>query len=628
MTVGSVENIVTRVASHLMPVDAVTHRAVVEQVLRTLVDHFGVDTSFLRYNDHDIHATVLVAEWPPRAFVPDPDPLGVVYFRNADPIFAMTEDMKEPAVSRPSESGAEYADRVFAGSGVPAVSVAAVPLISGTVTTGTLGFIKAGERDWTEEEINSLTMIAALLAQVQARVRAEQELRDAAYHDELTGLASRRALLEHLEERLRPGQPGPVAVLFLDLDRLKPLNDFLGHAAVDVFLYRTAQRLTRVCDSADVVARLGGDEFVVVLDGPVSLEDARQRADALRWAVGMSVQLGSQVVGRGGSLGVAIGEPGCITPVALLGRVDEAMLMAKSKGGNSVVAYTEDMRGASERRNLIELSLRTSIDSEHLALEFQPEVDLIDGTIVGVEALVRWNHPMLGRLQPTEFIEVAESTNLAGELGAWVLRAACSQLAEWKEEIPGLKLRMNVNVSPVQLVSLDFVETVESALEEFGLDSSALGLEITEYVVVNDLERSRMTLRRLDRLGVRCAIDDFGTGYSSLAHLKSLPVQTLKIDKVFVLNLQRSKSDRVIVESIMGLASAFGLEVVAEGLESEAAAAELLALGCCRAQGFLLSRPRPADQIGGMLRRGRVDLPWRREGNCESFRAVRAERRQ
>ncbi|MGX7729923.1 putative bifunctional diguanylate cyclase/phosphodiesterase [Rhodococcus sp. 2H158] len=611
MAEKSFENIVTRVASRLMPADAASHHSVIERVLQDLVEHFEVDTCFLRYNDHDIHATVLVAEWPPREFVPSPDPLGVVHFRDADPIFAMTETMKEPAVSRPAQSGAEYANRVRAGSGVPEVSVAAVPLISGSVTTGTLGFIKAGDRDWSEDEINTLMMIAALLAQVQARVRAEQDLRDAAYHDDLTGLASRRALLEHLEERLKRGQPGPVAVLFLDLDRLKPLNDFLGHAAVDVFLCRTAQRLSRVCDPKDMVARLGGDEFVIVLDGAVSLEVARERAEALRWAVGMSVQLGSQVVGRGGSLGVAVGEPGRITPVALLGRVDEAMLMAKSKGGNSVVAYTDDMRGASERRNLIELSLRTSIDDEHLTLEYQPEFDLRDGSILGVEALVRWNHPVLGKLQPAEFIEVAESTNLAGELGRWVLRTACGQLAEWRRRIPGLNLQMSVNVSPVQLVSLDFVETVESTLEEFGLGSSCLCLEITEYVVVSDLERSRKTLRRLERLGVCCAIDDFGTGYSSLAHLKSLPVHTLKIDKAFVLNLQRSESDRVIVESIMGLASAFGLDVVAEGLESVAAAMKLLELGCRRAQGFLLSRPQPPEQIAEMLRHGRIELPWR-----------------
>lgn len=297
--------------------------------------------------------------------------------------------------------------------------------------------------------------------------------------------------------------------------------------------------------------------------------------------------------------------------MALLGRVDEAMLMAKSKGGNSVVAYTEDMRGASERRNLIELSLRTSIDDEHLTLDYQPEFDLRDGSILGVEALVRWNHPVLGKLQPAEFIEVAESTNLAGELGRWVLRTACGQLAEWRRRIPGLDIRMSVNVSPVQLVSLDFVETVESALEEFGLGSSCLCLEITEYVVVSDLERSRKTLRRLERLGVCCAIDDFGTGYSSLAHLKSLPVHTLKIDKAFVLNLQRSESDRVIVESIMGLASAFGLEVVAEGLESVSAATKLLDLGCRRAQGFLLSRPKSPEQIDELLRQGRIDLPWK-----------------
>ncbi|MEE2031877.1 putative bifunctional diguanylate cyclase/phosphodiesterase [Rhodococcus chondri] len=610
MPLESLESLVARVATHLMPVDVVSHRAVVETVLRDLVEYFQVDTAFLRYNDHEIHATVLVAEWPPRTSVPDPDPLGVVHFHEADPIFALTENMKEPSVSRPAQSGAEYADRIRAGSGVPEVSVVAVPLISGHVTTGTLGFIKAGDRIWDEDEIYTLTMIAAMLTQVQARIRAEQELRDAAYHDDLTGLASRRALLEYLEKRLQPGQPGPVAAVFLDMDRLKPLNDFLGHTAVDTFLCRTAQRMTRVCDPADMVARLGGDEFVIVFDGPMSLEEARERAEELRWVVGMSVQLGSQVVGRGASLGVAVGEPGRVGPVALLGRIDEAMMRAKSKGGNSVEAYTDDMRGASERRTIIELNLRTSIDDQHLTLEYQPEFDLRDGRILGVEALVRWNHPVLGTLQPSEFIEVAESTNLAGELGRWVLRTACAQLADWHRRIPGLELRMNVNISPAQLVGMGFVEMVESTLEEFGLGKSSLCLEITEYVVVSDLERSRATLRRLDRLGVCCAIDDFGTGYSSLAHLKSLPVHTLKIDKVFVLNLQRSQSDRVIVESIVGLASAFGLDVVAEGLESVAAARKLLGLGCYRAQGFLLSKPKPAAQLEDLLRRRQIELPW------------------
>ncbi|OWY79994.1 bifunctional diguanylate cyclase/phosphodiesterase [Rhodococcus sp. BUPNP1] len=609
MPLESLEGLVARVATHLMPVDAVSHHSVVETVLRDLVEYFRVDTAFLRYNDHEIHATILIAEWPPRPVIPDPDPLGVVYFRDADPIFALTEHMKEPSVSRPAQSGAAYADRVRAGSGVPEVSVAAVPLISGQITTGTLGFIKIGDRVWTEDEIYTLTMIAAMLTQVQARVRAERELRNAAFHDDLTGLASRRALLDHLEKRLSPEEPGPVAAVFLDVDRLKPLNDFLGHTAVDIFLCRTAQRMSRVCGPDDVVARLGGDEFVIVFGGPLSLEEACEKAEELRWVVGMSVQLGTQVVSRCASLGVAVGEPGRLDPVGLLGRIDEAMMRAKSKGGNGVEAYTEDMQGASERRNLIELSLRRSIGDDQLVLEYQPEFDLRNGRILGVEALVRWDHPVLGRLQPAEFIEVAESTNLAGELGRWVLRTACAQLAQWRRTVPGLELRMSVNVSPAQLVGIGFVEMVEEILEEFDLGKSSLCLEITEYVVVSDLERSRKTLRRLDRLGVCCAIDDFGTGYSSLAHLKSLPVHVLKIDKAFVLNLQRSPSDRVIVESIIGLASAFGLDVVAEGLESSAAARTLLGLGCYRAQGFLLSKPQPPADLEKMLHMKQIELP-------------------
>ena len=249
MGLGSLESLVAEVAGQLMPVDSVSHRGVTEIVLRELVEYFDVDAAFLRYNDHDIHASVLVAEWPPRPSVPDPDPLGVVFFGNAAPIFALTEKMREPAVVETEWTGSGYADTV-GGSGGPEVSVVAVPLISGQITTGALGFVKAGDRRWGEDEIYTLTMIAAMLAQVQARVRAERELREAAYHDDLTGLASRRALLEYLDRRLQPGQPGPVAAVFIDLDRLKPLNDFLGHTAVDTFLCRTWSRGSEVTSSS------------------------------------------------------------------------------------------------------------------------------------------------------------------------------------------------------------------------------------------------------------------------------------------------------------------------------------------------------------------------------------------
>ncbi|UTM38256.1 EAL domain-containing protein [Rhodococcus pyridinivorans] len=615
-TRSTFESLVTRIAARLMPADAASHREVARGVLQDLFEHLDIDTCFLRYNDHAIGATILIAEWPPRGNVPDPDPLGTVYFRDADPIFAASEHMKKPLlipVELPSDTPLDasgYVDRVRAGSGMPDVSVAAVPLVSGQVTTGTLGFVKEGYRPWSEDEVNALTLIAALLAQVQARVRAEEDLRRAAYHDALTGLASRRALFEHLDRRLQEDEPGPVGVLFLDLDRLKALNDFLGHQAADAYLCHIAERLSRGSEEGDMVARLGGDEFVIVLSGVSSLEEAMARAEAMQEAVGVSVALGGQTVGRGVSVGVALGTPGEVDSAALLSHADQAMMVAKQQGGNDIGVFTEDMNEKVERRTIIEMNLRTSIDDDHLTLEYQPEVDLRTGEILGVEALVRWKHSPLGLLQPGEFIEIAESTNLAGELGEWVIGRACAQLAEWKQRIPDLHMVMSVNVSPVQLVSMDFDTTVKSVLRRYAMAGSELCLEITENVVVGDLNRTKDTLSRLERLGVWVAIDDFGTGYSSLGHLQSLPVDTLKIDRGFVRNLEHSEGDRVIVDSIVGLASSFGLYVVAEGVETMGAVKYLLELGCTRAQGFLLSKPAAPERIEPMLRAGRIPLPW------------------
>ncbi|MFD3810978.1 putative bifunctional diguanylate cyclase/phosphodiesterase [Rhodococcus sp. NPDC058639] len=578
-----------------MPADVATHREVFDRVLELLADHFEVDACYLRYNDHDLAVTVLVAEWPPRVHDPGPDSSGVLHFRDAGPVMADSENSKDLHVL-PAPA--------------PGKSIASIPLLWGDITTGTLGLVGARGRTWAEDEMESLRLIAALFAQVQARVRAEGELRYAAYHDSLTGLASRRALLEHLDERLRPGNPGPVGVLFLDLDRLKALNDFLGHRAADTYLCRIGERLMRVNRPVDLVARLGGDEFVVVLAGSATPADAWERAEQIQRVLGESVSLDGQLVGRGVSLGIAFGEPGEISSVALLGRADQAMMVVKVQGGNSVGFFTEDMNHEGERRTRIELDLRASIDDDHLILEYQPEVDLRSGAILGVEALVRWNHPVLGTLAPAEFIDVAESTNLAGELGRWVMETACAQLASWKKKIPGLHLVMGINVSPVQLVTVGFDESVASMLRCHGLRGAEVCLEITENVVVGDLRRTRATLSRLERLGVRIAIDDFGTGYSSLGHLKSLPVDTLKIDKGFVQNLHRSEGDRVIVNSIAGLATSFGLDLVAEGIEAEGAVPYLLELGCRRGQGFLLSTPKPPETVEDMVRSGYIDLPW------------------
>jgi diguanylate cyclase (GGDEF)-like protein len=488
------------------------------------------------------------------------------------------------------------------------VSSATVPLMSRDITTGVLGFIKYGDREWTQAEVNALKAIAALLAQMQARIAAEERLRYLAYHDELTGLSNRRALLDHLTKRLSPGEHGPVAVLFLDLDRLKAMNDFLGHAAGDQFLQSVATRLQTQRCPGDLVARLGGDEFVVVLGPPTGSAEAECVAVSVQKLVNEPVRLDGEEVSRRVSIGVAVAHPGHCTVSGLLGQADQAVMSAKAQGGNGIVAFTEEMRAQNEVRTDIELHLRGAIHDDALVLHYQPEIDLRTGELLGAEALVRWNHPTRGLLQPDSFIGVAEATNLAGELGRWVLSTACAQLSKWQKEFSDLNLCLRINVSPAQLITLDFVTDVAQSLEKHSIDGRYLSLEITEHAVVGDIDRTLETLRRLKEIGVRVAIDDFGTGYSSLAQLKALPVDALKIDQSFVQDLGSNRDDLAIVRSIVSLAASFGLDTVAEGVATEIAARTLVELGCFRAQGYLISVPVPAEELLPMLHSGYIPL--------------------
>lgn len=597
------DTLVTDVATMLMAATSATSAEVSREVLAELVETFGVDVSFLRYNDHSIRATKLVAEWPARPEVPDPDPLGVVYFADADPIFAAAEHAKEPVFFSPEpvEEDADDYQRRVAEAGYALPSLASVPLLSGDVTTGALGFIKFGIKDWSPQELNALKAIASLFAQVQARVVAEDQLRYLAEHDDLTGLSNRRALLAHLDDRLRVGRPGPVSALFLDLDRLKAINDYLGHQAGDWFIRTFAERLREETNPADVIARLGGDEFVVVPAAPMSAEDAEALAYRLQALLRERVALGGEMLTRTVSIGVALGSPGRDTTSDLLRRADQAVLNAKNAGGNKIAVFTDEMSLSSEFRNDIELHLQGVIETGSLTLHYLPEIDMRTGEVLATEALVRWQHPTRGLLLPDSFIHVAESINLAGELGRWVMRAACEQFSQWLAQGITENATLRINVSPVQLVTDGFVESVRETIEEFGLDGKSVCLEITESVVVQDIETTRITLAGLKEVGVQVAIDDFGTGYSVLTHLKSLPVDTLKIDKSFVLDLGSNPGDLAIVRAVIALAEAFGLELVAEGVESETAARTLLQHGCHRAQGFLLSRPLPAEAMAELF---------------------------
>jgi diguanylate cyclase (GGDEF)-like protein len=602
---GGLDDLVTQAAADLMAATAADHAAISEQVVGDTVSQFGVDFGFLRHNDHTIHATVLVALWPPRPFIPDPDPIGVVYFADADPVFAQAENLKVPDVLRPGPANKEYQRNIEAGTGIPNSTIACVPLLSGSLTTGTLGFVKIGDREWLPEELNALQAIATLFAQVQARIQAEERLQYLAEHDDLTGLLNRRALIARLDERLAAGRPGPVALVYVNLDRLKAVNDHLGHKAGDRFIEVFSQLLRDAADDSSIIARFGGDEFVVVPNEPLGADAAEALARQLQQRVHKQVEVDGETITRTVSIGVGVGEPGRDTSSDILRRADQAVVSAKSVGGNAVVAFDPEMAEKYAIRNDIELHLEGIIDSDNgaLVLHYLPEFDMRTGEILGTEALIRWRHPTRGLLMPDSFMGVVESINLAGKLGRLIMRSACAQFSDWRDRGLAGDAVLRINVSPAQLVTDGFVGLVAATLDEFVLDARTVCLEITEHVVVKDIDTTHKTLAGLKEIGVQVAIDDFGTGYSALTYLKSLPVDALKIDKEFVRDLgtDAAYSDLAILKQVMALADAFGLDVIAEGVETAAAARALLDLGCYRAQGFLLSRPLDRSAMGALF---------------------------
>jgi EAL domain-containing protein (putative c-di-GMP-specific phosphodiesterase class I) len=342
----------------------------------------------------------------------------------------------------------------------------------------------------------------------------------------------------------------------------------------------------------------------------LDVAEAEALAGELQAILRERVSIDGETLTRTVSVGVALGIPGRDTSSDLLRKADQAVLTAKGAGGNKIAVFSEDMSLRSAFRNDIELHLQGVIETGALVLHYLPEIDMRTGEVLATEALVRWEHPTRGLLFPDSFISVAESINLAGELGRWVVRAACADFSAWRSRGVGTNAVLRMNVSPVQLVAEGFVREVAATIEEFGLAGESVCLEITESVVVSDIETTRITLAALKEVGVQIAIDDFGTGYSVLSHLKSLPVDTLKIDKSFVRDLGTNAGDLAIVRAVIALADAFGLELVAEGVETEAAAKTLMQHGCHRAQGYLLSRPLEGAAMEALLAKQRIVLPF------------------
>jgi diguanylate cyclase len=438
------------------------------------------------------------------------------------------------------------------------------------------------------------------LRDVSERKQLERELTRQAFSDHLTGLPNRALLLDRTEQAIRlAGRHGLVAaLLLLDLDRFKEVNDTLGHHHGDMLLQQVADRLRGSLRDGDTVARLGGDEFAVLLPGVASVQDATTVADKLSAAIEAPFTVDGLTLDVGASIGVAAYPEHGAAASELLQRADVAMYAAKD-AHLSYVVYDPGLDRHSPRRLGLLGQLRRALAAGELVVHYQPKADVRSGRIVGVEALVRWQHPENGLLGPGEFVPLAETTGLIRPLTSHVLEAALLQCRAWLDAGRGLSVA--VNLSTRCLLDLALPDQITGLLEDAAVAPERLVLEITESSIMTDPARALEILNRLHALGVELAIDDFGTGYSSMAYLKNLPVQELKVDRSFVQHLRDSQSDAVIVRSTVDLGHNLGLRVVAEGVEDEATLHELASLGCDSVQGYHLAKPMPAAELDAWL---------------------------
>jgi diguanylate cyclase (GGDEF)-like protein/PAS domain S-box-containing protein len=428
--------------------------------------------------------------------------------------------------------------------------------------------------------------------------RSAEQLQWAATHDELTGLPNRSFLVHRLDERLAEAPLGTVALLFIDLDNFKVVNDSLGHGVGDALLISMADRLRSVVRDRDTLARFGGDEFIVMLDGLGEGVDPSDVAERLRDAVHAPVEVDGDELYVTGSIGFTVNTSPGMTADDMLRDADAAMYRAKARGRNCVEAFAPGSRESNVLALRTGSELRRGIDRGEIVPYYQPIVDLESGHVVGFEVLARWRHPDRGLLPPDQFLPLAEETGLVGAVGASVLRDSLSQLARWREQgLPFADATLSVNVGTRQLVDLEFHALVREALVEAGIEADSLWLEITETALLADVKAAESALRRLRSLGLHLVVDDFGTGYSSLTYLKRFPVESIKIDRAFVAGLGIESEDTTIVAAVVNLGHSLGLTVVAEGVETPLQLSRLRELGCDRGQGYLFGRPRPAEII-------------------------------
>ena len=436
------------------------------------------------------------------------------------------------------------------------------------------------------------------VADISDRKRAEEQIEFHAYHDVLTHLPNRKLFTDRLSQNLtharRTGKS--LAVMFVDLDHFKTINDTMGHTAGDELLLEMARRLRGCVREDDTVARLGGDEFTIILSELRHPEDAVTVAEKIIKAVQKSMIIGGMPIEVSASIGIALYPVDGNDPESLLRNADSAMYRAKESGRNTYQLCTDEMKGRALQRLSLETKLRRALQEQQLVLHYQPQVSLSDGKVIGAEALLRWNDPERGYVYPSSFIPVAEESRLILPIGDWVLRTACTQMREWRDR--GLALpRISINLSPRQFQQQDLVDTIRRVLEETRLEAKALEIEITEGTAMANAEATIETLHALRELGCSISIDDFGTGYSSLNYLKRFPITCVKVDSAFVRDLTRNEGDAAIVSAVIAIARSLKLKVIAEGVETDEQFAFLRKRKCDAAQGYYFSRPVEAPDL-------------------------------
>ncbi|MDE2377184.1 GAF domain-containing protein [Bradyrhizobium sp.] len=495
-------------------------------------------------------------------------------------------------------------------------SGAAFPLIAHDRAVGVMIYMSTDKDTFTAEFVELLQRLADNVSfalenfdRTEAKNKADERIEYLASHDSLTHLPNREtfnALLRQAIETARRHDQ-PFALLFIDLDRFKVINDSLGHEAGDLLLVEVANRLRGALRASDVVARLGGDEFVVVLDRCGHVDDVQRIATDLLVALGQPMELAGHECHTTASIGIAMYPANGADAQTLTKNADMAMYLAKEDGKNGYRFFSKEVTTQSIERLSLESALRRALERDQFSLQYQPKVDMASGQITGVEALLRWTHPDLGNVSPAQFIPLAEETGLIVPIGRWVLKEACAQAMAWQRR-GLLPLSMAVNLSPRQFADEHLLRDVDEALAESGMSPVLLQLEVTESMMMRNVGRALKVLDAIQSRGIRLAIDDFGTGYSSMSLMKHFPIDTIKIDRSFVRDLPDDSEDQAIAQAIISMGKALGMTVVAEGVENAQQEAFLRTHGCDEMQGFLIAKPLPPGQMAELLRPAAVPV--------------------